>query len=212
MWKSDPPKKSNAGMLPCVSVHRVSPKEVVSSASVCMFKHLLAGNLVLLGHDPANIKVAQDKHALKLLKTASHVLMNHQGAVFLHFLDTAMTLLEAVPPIEKCAGGLVPGYRLDPLAEVARQNMHGALFLSLATNPLAVAAWYNMHSALTLNSATPLQADGGTSRHEAYAQAPVDPRHQIIPTNADGRVCIGSPSAVVPPPPPPPTDKTVTGC
>ena len=122
VWSKTKMKKSNAGMLPCTSVHRVCPVDVQAAATNCLFKHLLSGNLQLLGYNVASAgaKVASGGGKAS---NDSHFLMNHKGEVFLHFLDTAHTLLEAVPPIDKVGGGVVNDYRVDALRSMAKHNM-----------------------------------------------------------------------------------------
>lgn len=61
----------------------------------------------------------QEKHARGI---ASHALINHKGAVFLHFFDTAMILLESLPSIEKCAGGAVEDYRHESVQSLVQRS------------------------------------------------------------------------------------------
>ena len=122
-WKKTHLKKSNAGMLPCISVHRVSPVDVKSNATGCLFKHLLSGNLLMLGHDGASAAPSSGGGGGGGGSKDSHFLMNHKGEVFMHFMDTAQTLLEAVPHLEKCGGGAVADYRVEALKDLALHNM-----------------------------------------------------------------------------------------
>ena len=115
-WQKNTPKKGNVGMLPCSSIHRVCPIDVLASATGCLFKYLLSGNGVMLSQEVPG-KRNQDKQ-----KNASHALINHKGFVFLHFLDTAMILLDSLPSIEQCAGGKVDDYRFEDLQSLVQRS------------------------------------------------------------------------------------------
>eukprot|EP00038_Savillea_parva_P026194 m.52142 g.52142 ORF g.52142 m.52142 type:complete len:720 (-) comp7354_c0_seq1:1841-4000(-) len=112
--------KNQTGMLlPISAAHRVTPVDMHSEATTCFMKFLLGGQVACLTDDA---RYGKNKSAHKALSRiqCTHILMQHGGAVFLHYLDGSHTLMESLPTIDKCAGSGVAAteYRVQPLVDL----------------------------------------------------------------------------------------------
>eukprot|EP00117_Sycon_ciliatum_P039998 scpid47450/ scgid29462/ Protein asunder homolog; Cell cycle regulator Mat89Bb homolog; Sarcoma antigen NY-SAR-95 len=96
----------------CSHSCRVSPVEVNSRPSSCLFNFVLGGRSVML-EQPRRTN----------FKHVSHILFNHGGGVFLHCLPNGKSFLEDPPSISEAAGGKVTDYRTSEFGVLMRSNL-----------------------------------------------------------------------------------------
>jgi hypothetical protein len=118
--------KAKSGMLlPVAAAHRVTPLDVHTNATTCFVKHLLSGNSTCLAAETRAGAAAAKKKQEKMLSKiqCTHILREHDGALFLHSVDGSHTLVESLPTIERCAGSGIEAteYRVQSLTELLRK-------------------------------------------------------------------------------------------
>lgn len=105
------PRSTSVELHHCSNAFKISPVDVNSRPSSCLTNFLLSGRTVML-------ELTRSKGS----KLMSHMLSSHNGALYIHTLQTGRSLLEEPPSISEGVGGRITDYRINEFGELMRRN------------------------------------------------------------------------------------------
>jgi hypothetical protein len=116
-------KNKSGLLLPISAAYRITPVDVHALATTCFVKFLLTGNDTCLTIEARPATGSKKKEKALSRIQCTHILKEHGGAVFLHYLDGSHTLMESLPTIERCAGSgtATSEYRVQPMSDLLRK-------------------------------------------------------------------------------------------